>query len=166
MTAGRSRCPHTSELFFGGLRRASLRHLTELVRPRLLTECAHLLAALEERCCSATKLCERAPPVDRLRSDAPLDAEELRALLAGSTKRSVRHLVRGLEARCLTQDVEAAVEAITESAARFSSPLGWRNALRFESLRLAVPLLRGRSWARIVFAATNEEPPAFARQPA
>ena len=144
----------------------AVRHLTGPQRARLLTEYAHLLAALEERWCTATKLRERATFIDRLRSDAPIDGEQLRAWLVRSKKRSVRHLVRGLRARFLTHDVEAAIEAVTESAARIAAPLGWRNALRFELLRLAVRLVRGRPWAPIALAATFEQPPVFARQPA
>ncbi len=133
----------------------ALRHLTDPQRARLLTECAHLLAALEEKWCTGTKLRERATFIERLRSDAPIDSEEVGAWLARSKKPSVRHLVRGLRACFLTHDVEAAVEAVSESAARIAAPRRWKNALRFELLRLAVRLVRGRPWAPIALPATD-----------
>lgn len=146
--------------------RGAVRHLTGAQQARVLKEYAHLLAALEERWCTAAKLRERATFIDQLRSDAPIDAAQLQAWLVRSRRRSVRHLVRGLRARFLTHDVEAAIGAVTESAARIAAPLEWRNALRFELLRLAVRVVRGRPWAPITLAAIDDEPPAFARQPA
>lgn len=145
--------------------RRVVRAVPDAQRAVLLTQCAHLLAALEARWCEGRGQAWRGALIEQLRAEDCTDPDGLRALLSRFGRRSVRHLVRGLRARFFTGDLEAAIEAVGESAARFDAPLMWRHALRFELLRIAARLMIDRAWIPVELGPTMQVPPTFVCQP-
>jgi len=109
----------------------------------LIDHYAHILAGLEDEWAEGSKRIERAPFLERLVAQGPVDEAELDRWLVANTKRSVRHLVQGIRARWLTHDVATAFDAVMASVDRFKHGVVNPQATRLELLRCAVRVMRG-----------------------
>jgi hypothetical protein len=105
-------------------------------RDAILRDSAAILVRLEEQWAQGPKLIARESLLGLLRDARPVDPTRLQSVLAEHKNTSVRHLVRGIRARWITLDVEAAMLAIISSAVRFDYDNTLRRA-RLEFLRCA-----------------------------
>jgi hypothetical protein len=127
--------------FHAEQRAALVRALPRSEYPGVLAQYAEILAVLEERWAEGPKLDARAPFLVWLRAGGPVDVDELDRWLVAYGKRSVRHLVRGIRARWISQDIETAFQAVMESASRFEDPDTERTT-HLELLRCALHAAR------------------------
>lgn len=110
----------------------------------VLDEYARILADLEERWADGAKRIARAPFVEWLRTDGPIDKAELDRWLVEHNKRSVDHLVQGIRARWLTHDLATAFDAVMTSVDRFKADPELQRATRIELVRCAARVVRTR----------------------
>jgi hypothetical protein len=115
--------------------------LTPSQRDAILRDCGAILVRLEEQWAQGAKRTARESLLRLLRDVGPVEPTRLQSVLAEHKNTSVRHLVRGIRARWITFDVEAAMLAIISSAVRFDYDNTLRRA-RLEFLRCAADALR------------------------
>lgn len=105
--------------FFEAQRTTFVRAIPRALHQSLIAEYAALLVDLERRWASGPKSIARAPLLDWLCAEGPIDVDELARVIDEHGRRSVRHLVQGLRSRWVTHDLEAAFGAVMASAQRF-----------------------------------------------
>ncbi len=128
--------------FFRDQRAALAKTIPAERRPLVVDAYARILADLEERWAKGLKKIERAPFVEWLRTNGPVDEDYIERWLVLHDKRSVSHLVQGIRARWVTRDVATAFDSVMTSVERFKADHDLQRATRSELLRTAARLVR------------------------
>jgi len=123
---------------------ALARSIPEELRQQVVDAYARILADLEERWAKGAMRIERAPFVEWLRTDGPVDEAYIERWLVNHNKRSVDHLVQGIRARWLTHDVMTAFGAVMTSVERIKADPELQRATRIELLRSAARVVSSR----------------------